>query len=202
MKYSYTSFFYDIIFLVIKMSKKIIMILLIIVSSISLTGCSLFKKKSLEEEYLKIFENRKFIIDGKKKNLKDILGKDTEVDDYSYVDYSNDSHIEMYVKTKGNNVKDYVFSLDGNKMYGYLLDEVVVANTKDGYTSVTGNNNGWVKYTFKKGKTNKEKIVYMDSKENKCEYKGNYINCDEYVDKQIEFLNTIGEVVEPIKLNK
>ncbi|MBQ7240001.1 MAG: hypothetical protein IJS56_01030 [Bacilli bacterium] len=184
------------------MSKKIIMIALILISSITLSGCSLFKKKSLEEEYLKIFDNRKFIIDGKKKNLKDILGKEKEVDTYSFVDYSNDSHIEMYVKTKGDSIEDYVFSLDGNKMYGYHLDEYVVSNTNDGYTSVTGDNSGWVKYTFKKGKVNKEKIIYMNSKENICEYKGEDINCNDYIDKKIEFLQTIGEVVAPIELTK
>ena len=186
------------------MKKKLIILGVVLVLIIAfLVGASLTKKKNLEEEYLSIFNNRKFILNGKKKNINDILGNEnTRVDKYSFVDFGNDSHIEMFISISGEKNENYVFDYQGNKMYAYLLDESINANTEDGYSSVAGDYSGWVKYTFNKKKMKKEKIVYIDYNNNKCEYKNEEIDCSKIVDKEIEFLKTIGKVVETVEYAK
>ncbi len=180
------------------MKKKIIIgvaCLLTIILLVVISG-RFSKKVNLEEEYLKIFENRKFILDGKKTSFKDILGEEGMIDYYSFVDYGNDSHIELFVRLSDKKRYSYVFNLQGKTMYGYKLDESVVVNSHDGYSSFIGDYTGWVKYTFNKNKVNKEKILYYNLDENKCEYKEKEINCDEVEEKENELLDSIDVIVD------
>ena len=171
------------------------LVLLLVIVLISI----IFKKEiDYKEEYLKILNNRSFIYEGKSKTLKDILTEEDNVESYSFVDYGNDSKIEMYVRVVGRSVDSYVFNLQGKKMYGYLLDENVVSNTSDGYSSFSGKTSGWVKYTFSGKKMKKEKIANIDYENNKCEFKGKDIDCNSIVEKEIEFLDSIGEIVDSI----
>ncbi len=155
------------------------------------------KKKDIKEEYLKVFDNRTFIINGKAKKMKDILGDD-KIDYYSFVDYGNDSHLEMFVRISGINSGCYIFNLKGKKMYAYLLDESVVSNSYDGYSSFIGDTSGWVKYTIKNNKIHKEYIFSRNSETNKCKYKESEVDCNTIIENEIEFLNSIGEIVENI----
>ena len=180
------------------MKKKTIICIICLIAIILIAVIyGIFSKKTkLEDEYLQIFENRKFVINGKKKTLKDILGEDGNIDYYSFVDYGNDSHIEMFVRLSNKNRYSYVFNLQGKTMYGYLLDESVVSNSYNGYSSFIGDYTGWVKYTFNKNKISKEKIIYKNYDENKCEYKEAKINCKEMEEKELEFLNSIDKIVD------
>ena len=187
------------------MKKKLIIgaiCLVILVVIIFLVNNGSSKNKDLKEEYLKVFDNRKFLIDGKTKNMKELLGEYGKIENYSFVDYGSDSHIEMFVDITSDVNADYIFNYEGNKMYAYLLDEDVVLNTEDGYSSINGDNTGWVRYTLNKKKLNKEVILNKKYKENICEYKNKEFNCDEFAKKEIEFLNTIQTAVEIVEYSE
>ena len=180
------------------MKKKLIILGVVVVIIITiLLGVSLIKKKDLKSEYMSVFNNRKFILDGKKTNLKDVLEDEyTKVEKYSFVDYGQDSH---EVTISGAKNEDYVFNYQGNKMYAYKLDENINSNSVDGYSSVAGDFGGWIRYTFNKKKMNKEKIIYIDYQNEICEYKNEIIECSKIVDKKVEFLKSIGDIVEEIE---
>jgi hypothetical protein len=185
------------------MKKKVIIasIICLVLLVIILVISGVFsKKKSLQEEYLTVFKNRSFIIDGKKKKMKDLLGEDDEVDYYSFVDYENDSHIEMFVSIFGKSVNNYIFRLKGNKMYAYFVEESITSNTEDGYSAIgDADESGWVKYSFKNNKLIKENVIYINYDENVCEYNNEKTDCGTIVDKEIELLNKIGRVADNIK---
>jgi len=181
------------------MKKKIIIgvccavILLLVILMVS---GAFSKKKNLEDEYLKILDNRSFVLDGKTKRMKDLVKENDRIDFYSFVDYGNDSHLEMFVRVTGTNSNCYVFNLVGNKMYAYALDEDIVSNSSNGYSSFIGLTMGWVKYTFNKKKVNKEVIITENLDTSECSYKGESVDCKDIQDLEIEFLNSIGAIAD------
>ena len=178
-----------------------IAVLLVTFILIFLSNSSLFKKKSLEETYKDVFNGSKFILNGKSKKISDFIdGDNAYIDYYSFVDYENDNHNEMFVKIGGPNSKDLIFNFIGNKMYAYELEENVYFNSVDGYSFHNGLSEGWVKYSFKKNKLNKEVVLIIDEKNDKCSYKSESVDCSDIITKEIELLKEIGKKAEEIKL--
>ena len=181
--------------------KTLIMIsvgaLIITIILVLLINSKFLKKQKIEDIYLDIFNGRRFSLNGKNKKIDDLLYEDKSIDFYSFVDYENDGHLELFVKLTGVDANGFIFNYKGNKMYGYEVKEDVRYNTSDGYSFYNGDNEGWVKYSFKGKKLLKTDILKI-SENNKCTYEKKDVDCSDIVTKEIELLNSIGDRVEEI----
>lgn len=188
------------------MKKRLIFIcasVLILVLVMIFVFNSANKKEDLKSIYLRVLnDNKTFILNDKKTTMKEILGNDDYfVNYYSFVDYGNDNHLEFYISIYGRNTRSIIFNYIDNKVYAYELEEFVTFNTVDGYSSFNSDNSsGWVKYTFKGKKLNKEFLILEETKEKKCSVDNKDFDCSKIVDEEIKLLDKIGEKAEEISV--
>jgi hypothetical protein len=188
------------------MKKKVIVICcvsIIVVLVLFVLFNKLFVKKTdLKNIYLDVVNNKTtFLLNNKKMKIEELFNGDEEyIDFYSFVDYGNDSHLELFVSLIGLDGKSYIFNSIGKNIYAYELDEFVTSNTVDGYSSFSGTTTGWAKYTFSNKKLKKEILISRDNINKKCTYKTQDYDCDSIIQKQVELLKSIGENAEEIKV--
>ena len=101
--------------MVMIMKKKLIFIcvsVLILVLVIIFIFNNANKKIDLKNVYLGVLnDNKPFILNDKKTNMKELLDEDKYyVNYYSFVDYGNDNHLEFYINIYGNGDKSIILN--------------------------------------------------------------------------------------------